>query len=277
MTMTDTKNDLQTMSAELAALAADGDSSALAQLWELNRGLLRSMFWKWYPSHREQAEACGLTADDFEQEGYFAVLYAAEHYDPEKGFAFSTWLAYAMKRQIYQTLTGGHLRRITGQDGKTRTTSANPLDCCTSLDVPMDAEDDGAATLGDLQPDPAASAEMQSAEERIYTEELHSALEEALHKLPEREEMAIRSRFYEQKTIQEVAEAAGMEPAQAKYAVKSGLGKLRQNPRLNRWHDEVISSHAWHGTGFAAWKHSGSAPERAVEHWEKCENSAQVR
>lgn len=88
----------QEANAALAALAATGNAFALGQLWKINRGLLRSMFWKWYPSHREQADSHGLTADDFEQEGYFAVQYAAQTYDPGKGFAFSTWLQQAMKR-----------------------------------------------------------------------------------------------------------------------------------------------------------------------------------
>lgn len=84
------------------------------------------MFWKWYPSHREQADAHGLTVDDFEQEGYFAVQYAARTYDPAQG-SFAGWLWQAMKRQIQQTLTNGHRRNITGPDGKTITTSADPL------------------------------------------------------------------------------------------------------------------------------------------------------
>lgn len=72
----------QETNAALAALAASGNAFALGQLWEINRGLLHSMFWRWYPSHIEQADAHGLTADDFEQEGYFAVQYAAQTYDP---------------------------------------------------------------------------------------------------------------------------------------------------------------------------------------------------
>ncbi|WP_294818854.1 hypothetical protein [uncultured Gemmiger sp.] len=59
--------DQQATNAALAALAATGNSYALAQLWELNKGLLRSMFWKWYPAHKALADAHGLTADDFEQ------------------------------------------------------------------------------------------------------------------------------------------------------------------------------------------------------------------
>lgn len=57
----------------LAQLAASGNSFALGQLWELNKGLLHTLFWKWYPSHKDLADAHGMTADDFEQEGFFAV------------------------------------------------------------------------------------------------------------------------------------------------------------------------------------------------------------
>lgn len=258
----------QEANAALAALAATGNAFALGQLWEINKGLLRSMFWKWYQSHREQADAHGLTVDDFEQEGYFAVQYAAEHYDPGKGFAFSTWLTYAMKRQIQQTLTGGRRRNITGPDGKTITTSADPLNHCSSLDVPMDAEDDGTATLGDLQADPAAAGDMQDVEERIYTEELHAALEEALSKLTEREERVIRGQYYQDKSVRQICEETGLTRGQAANARNAAFAKLRRNPRLLRWHDEVIQTHAWRGTGFTAWAAGGSVEERAVEYLE---------
>lgn len=42
----------QATNAALATLAAAGNSYALGQLWETNRGLIRSMFWKWYPHHK---------------------------------------------------------------------------------------------------------------------------------------------------------------------------------------------------------------------------------
>ena len=258
----------QEANAALAALAATGNAFALGQLWEINKGLLRSMFWKWYPSHREQADAHGLTVDDFEQEGYFAVQYAAEHYDPGKGFAFSTWLTYAMKRQINQALTGGHRRNVIDADGKLRTVSADPLNRCTSLDTPLDDTDDGAVTLGDLQPDPAAAQAMQAAEDAIYRKQLHNALEEALNKLTEREQAVIRGSFYDGKSVRQIREEQGLTVVQAKTAKASAFSKLRRNPRLLRWHDEVIQTHAWRGTGFTAWAAGGSVEERAVEYLE---------
>lgn len=259
----------QEANAALAALAATGNTFALGQLWEINKGLLRSLFWRWYPSHKAMADAHGLTADDFEQEGYFAVQYAAEHYDPGKGFAFSTWLAYAMQRQIDLALTGGHRRTVTDADGKQHTVSADPLNHCASLDVPLDDEDGGAATLGDLQPDPAAAGELLDVEERLYQEQLHAALEEALYKLTEREQAVIRGNFYAGKSVRQISEEQGLTIGQANTTKANAFRKLRRNPRLMRWHDQVLTSHAWHGTGFAAWYAGGSVEERTVEYLER--------
>lgn len=264
-----TVSEQQEANAALAALAATGNAFALGQLWEMNKGLLRSLFWKWYPSHKTLADAHGLTADDFEQEGYFAVQYAAEHYDPSKGVAFSTWLSCAMQRQIDRALTGGHRRRMVDADGKQGTVSADPLNHCASLDTPLNDEDGSAATLGELQPDPAAASELMDVEERLYREQLHAALEEALNKLPEREQAVIRGNFYDGKSVRQISEEQGLTVGKATIAKEAALRKLRCNPRLMRWHNEIVTSHAWHGTGFTAWAHGGSVQERTIEFLEK--------
>ena len=206
-----------------------------------------------------------LTVDDFEQEGYFAVQYAAEHYDPGKGFAFSTWLAYAMQRQIDRALTGGHRLSVTDADGKQHTVSADPLNHCASLDVPL--TDDTDTTLGDTIAD--ESAGMEQAEETIYRQQLHADLDTALDKLTDAEQAAIRARFYENKSIRETGEQLGVTPSRARTLESNGLRKLRMNPRLMRYREEYIRTHAWHGTGFATWNHSGSVQERTVEGLER--------
>lgn len=110
-------SDQQATNAALAALAATGNSYALGQLWELNKGLLRAMFWKWYPAHKAQADAHGLTADDFEQEGFFAVQHAAQTYDPAQG-AFTTWLTAAMQRHPGRSERGRDSGGRTGRGGR---------------------------------------------------------------------------------------------------------------------------------------------------------------
>lgn len=260
-------SDQQATNAALAALAATGNSYALGQLWELNKGLLRSMFWKWYPAHKAQADAHGLTADDFEQEGFFAVQYAAQTYDPAQG-AFTTWLTAAMQRQIQRTLTNGHARTVTGEDGRQHTTSADLLNHCTSLDVPLDDEDGGSATLGDLQEDATAAAELDAVEDKLFREQLHSALEEALAKLTDREADVLRRRYYQKQPLREVGAAYDVAASRAQQIERTALHKLGRNPKLCRFHDEVIQYHAYRGTGFGSWQHSGSVEEHLVEYLE---------
>lgn len=74
----------QDTNAALAALAAAGNSFALGQLWEINKGLLHRWFWQWYSKNKAVADEHGLTLEDFDQEGFFAVQAAAKAYDPEK-------------------------------------------------------------------------------------------------------------------------------------------------------------------------------------------------
>ena len=260
-------SDQQATNAALAALAATGNSYALGQLWELNKGLLRSMFWKWYPAHKAQADAHGLTADDFEQEGFFAVQHAAQTYDPAQG-AFTTWLTAAMQRQIQRTLTNGHARTVTGEDGRQHTTSADLLNHCTSLDVPLDDEDGGSATLGDLKEDATAAAELDAVEDKLFQEQLHSALEEALAQLTDREADVLRRRYYQQQPLREVGEAYGVAWSRAQQVEKAAMRKLRRNPALCRFHDEVIQHHAYRGTSFGSWQYSGSVEEHLVEYLE---------
>lgn len=65
--------------------------------------------------------------------------------------------------------------------------------------------------------------------------------------------------------MKEIAADDGSSIERVRQISASAFRRLRGNPRLRRWHDEIITSHAWHGTGFAAWAHGGSVEERAVE------------
>lgn len=173
------QTDQQATNAALAALAAAGNSFALGQLWEINQGFLHRLFWQWYSKNKTTADAHGLTLEDFDQEAFFAVQAAAQAYDPEKG-RFLTLLSYYVQNQINKVVCGERGRYISTEDGRQVRISANPLDDCTSFDVPLDAGDDGSGTRGDLIEDPAASQAFQKSEDEIYTEELHTALEEAM-------------------------------------------------------------------------------------------------
>lgn len=259
----------QDTNAALAALAAAGNSFALGQLWEINKGLLHRWFWQWYDRNKAVADEHGITLEDFDQEGFFAVQATAKAYDPEKG-SFATLLGYYVQSQINKAVCGEHSRLVTTEDGKQVRLSANPLNACTSLDVPV-GEDDSGTVLADLQEDPAAAHEFQQAENEIYNEELHAALEEALNKLTPRQADIIRRHYFGGKSFAEIAREDGTTLNAARNHEVNAFIALRQNPALVRWHDDIISTKAWTGTGWNAWNHYGSVEERVTEYIEKKE------
>lgn len=261
------KNDQQATNAALAALAAAGNSFALGQLWEINKGLLHRWFWQWYSKNKAVADEHGITLEDFDQEGFFAVQAAAKAYDPEKG-SFATLLGYYVQSQINKAVCGEHSRLVTTEDGKQVRLSANPLNACVSLDVPV-GEDGSGTVLADLQEDPAAAHEFQQAEDEIYNEELHAALEEALNKLTPRQADIIRRHYFGGKSFAEIAREDGTTLNAARNHEVNAFIALRQNPALVRWHDDIISTKAWTGTGWNAWNRYGSVQERTVEYWDE--------
>ena len=269
------QTDQQATNAALAALAAAGNSFALGQLWEINKGLLHRWFWQWYSKNKAVADEHGLTLEDFDQEGFFAVQAAAKAYDPEKG-SFATLLGYYVQAQINKAVCGEHSRLVTAENGKQVKLSANPLNDCTSLDVPV-GEDGSGTVLADLQEDPAAAHEFQQAEDEICNEELHAALEEALNKLTPRQADIIRRHYFGGKSFAEIAREDETTLNTARNHEVNAFIALRQNPALVRWHDDIISTKAWTGTGWNAWNRYGSVEERVTEYIEKKEAERRER
>ncbi len=254
----------------LAQLARQGNSAALAQLWEINRPVLRRMFWQWYGRNRSIADAAGLTLEDFEQEGFFAVKQAAEYHDPEKG-AFLTSLHYFVLRQIREATYKGGGRYVITEDGRKVRVSAEPLNGAQSLDEPVPWDDDGEVTRADVTPDPAAAQAFEDAERASYIQELRAVLGKALALLPDRQREAITRRFYEGLTLRQTAELDGVTPERIRQLEALALRAMRQNQELRRFYGEDLLARAYQGISFNAWKIGGSVQERLVERQEERE------
>lgn len=268
--------DQQDTNAALAALAAAGNTFALGQLWEINKGLLHRLFWQWYSKNKAVADSAGLTIEDFDQEAFFAVQAAAQAFDPEKG-TFATLLGYYVQNRISKVVCGEHGRLMTTEDGREVRISANPLNGSTSLDTPLDDTDGSSSTLGDLQEDPAAAQAFQAAEEELYTEELHAALEEALNKLTAKQADVIRRHYFGGKCLSEIAREDNTTRNAPHNHEQAAFLALRRNPALARWHDDILSAKAWTGTGWNAWNRYGSVEERVTEYIEKKEAERRER
>lgn len=268
--------DQQDTNAALAALAAAGNTFALGQLWEINKGLLHRLFWQWYSKNKAVADSAGLTIEDFDQEAFFAVQAAAQAFDPEKG-TFATLLGYYVQNRISKVVCGEHGRLMTTEDGREVRISANPLNGSTSLATPLDDTDGSSSTLGDLQEDPAAAQAFQAAEEELYTEELHAALEEALNKLTAKQADVIRRHYFGGKCLSEIAREDNTTRNAPHNHEQAAFLALRRNPALARWHDDILSAKAWTGTGWNAWNRYGSVEERVTEYIEKKEAERRER
>lgn len=194
--------------------------------------------------------------------------YAAKHYNEEQG-SFTTYLSYALLKQIRTATCGEHTRGVTTDDGRRVAVSANPLNECSSLDVRLDEADEGSSTKGETIEDPAAAQAFQQAENGILTVELHNALEEALNKLAAKQADVVRRHYFKGKAISEIAREDGTTRSAAQNCEQAAFITLRRNPQIQRWRDEIISTRAWHGTGWSAWNGHGSVEERAAEYWDE--------
>lgn len=237
----------------LAARAKAGDKEAAAQLWQQNRGLLGTWGRRLYAAYRERAAASGVTLEDVEQISFPAVAAAACGYDTAQGTQFTTYLAYHFRREFF-ALVGLRTERQ----------KQEPLCRACSLDAPIDAEDAEGTTRGELVPD--AGAQMENAEEKIWTEQLHAALEDSLQAIDPRLASVLRQRYFSGMTHTQLAAVMGVSKQHVQSQEQAGLRAMRRRNscRLAQFRAEIVSR-AYRHTGFSAWKTGGSAPERWAE------------
>ena len=239
----------------LAARAKAGDKEAAAQLWQQNRGLLGTWGRRLYAAYRERATASGVTLEDVEQIGFPAVAAAACGYDTAQSTQFTTYLAYYFRREFF-ALVGLRTERQ----------KQEPLCRACSLDAPIDAEDAEGTTRAELVPDAGAAARMENAEDKIWTEQLHAALEDSLQAIDPRLASVLRQRYFSGMTHTQLAAVMGVSKQRIQSQEQAGLRAMRRRNscRLAQFRAEIVSR-AYRHTGFRAWKTGGSAPERWAE------------
>ena len=179
---------------ELVALIQGGERDKLPELWgQVERFVAAQARSRLVLS----GGLGGVEFDDLYNAGYLALVAAADTYDPLAGRAFIGWLALALKTAFAEA--GGY---------RSRKQACDPLHRAGSTDAP--AGEDSDTAIGELIADPAASLALQDAEDRIWLEQLHDALEKALAELPTQQGGTLRGRFYQAHTLEEIAAAEGV-------------------------------------------------------------------
>ena len=189
----------------------------------------------------------GVTAEDLCQSGFLAMVEAADRYDAGSGKSFHGFLAFYL--QSYFAEAAGY-----------RTSRRDAVDFATGLDAPIPGTDD--LTAADTVQDPAAAA-FDEAEQRIWLEQLHEALERALDQIPGEQSDILRRRFYAGQTLSAIGEEYGVGLETIRQRERSGLRSMRQG-QARRELKQFVDTPYYTGTGLASFRHSGSQPERLV-------------
>ena len=225
---------------ELAQRIKAGEKDLVGELWNQTERLLKYMIDRELVStdKAERAEAAGVTREDLLQESYFALLQAVEAYDPESGFAFSSFLKWPLKNVVNRAI-----------GIKTQKDREAPLSSAASLDAPIanDSEDTYAQVLADPS-DPIGDLTDQ-----IFRESLHEDLEKSLAELSDREAEVIRAKYYGGQTIEQIGARVGCSGERARQIEEEALEALRMKTKLQEYRDEIISHYAYRGS-FRKWK-----------------------
>ena len=243
---------------ELSRRAKTGDKTAVNKLVESNLLLVVSIAKKYY--------GCGLPLLDLIQEGNIGLITAANKYDGEKGFRFSTYATYWIRQAISRAL---------GEQSRTIRIPANMIDLLnkikkatveltqslnrqptdeelaeklgveidkvqaaldiaqvsSSLDTPID--DEGETSMGDLIADTKAS----NVGDDLIKEANSQIIEGVLSTLSNREAEIIRMRFGigrdRPMTLEEVGTHYGLSRERIRQVETKALRKLRNPMRTN--------------------------------------------
>lgn len=242
----------------LSARALNGDKSAIDELVNCNLLLVVSIAKKYY--------GCGLPLLDIIQEGNIGLIKAAEKYDGEKGFRFSTYATYWIRQAISRAL-GDQSRTIRipsniiellnkikkANSELTQTLNRKPTEeeiaaaigveldkvqtaldmsqATTSLDVTVD--DDGETSMCDLIADRKAKNPLDG----LIAEANAEVITRILSTLNDKENKVLTLRFGigQEKglTLEEVGQQMGVTRERIRQIESKALRKLRNPARAS--------------------------------------------
>lgn len=211
---------------ELALKIQAGETAYRADLWEAVRKLMYKLVRPYLPF----AERQGYDLDDLIQESYFAMEEAVRVYDPEAGFAFTTYLNFQVKRAARTLLLYWR--------GQRRYVDAVSLDTTAS-----ESED---TPLLNLIPDENSPFET-AATDRIQNSELRESMKRHLH--PE-EYKVLQDRYWQCLNLKETGALFGHGADWVR------LVELRALKKLRHFRNEFSDEYCYRHKGLAAYRTS---------------------
>lgn len=190
---------------ELAVRVQSGESALLLELWQ---GVRLFALQQANRRLRLLRGRGGAELEDLLQAAFLALFDTLERWRADRG-AFLTLYGMCLKTAFSEASGGRTVRQ-----------SRDPLNMALSLDSPLGDEED-AATLGELLPDPAAEEHMGAVEEMDRLSHIRLLLNTVLDELPPEQAAEIRAVYYLQA------------PVKNRKAHEAALRTLR-HPRISR-------------------------------------------
>jgi len=208
---------------ELAVQIQQGNKELCAELWgQVQRFIVMKARGYHAAAVQARGHANGCEVDDLIQAGYLGMLDAVRYFDASKEWKFLSYLKMLL-RSHFAEATG--VRRPKQQH--------DALNISLPLDKPMS---DGGGTFLDALSSVLISGEdnlEDSVCEVVYLQQLHGALEQCIAELPERQQVVVRQRYYEGRTLEAIAEEHGCTRANIQQHERRALFNLYQNRDIN--------------------------------------------
>ena len=234
---------------EYAQLIKKGREDLYPVLWESVRGFVALQAIKRFKITHGFG---GVEIEDLIQSGYLALVSAVRYYSPEDGYSFLTVLGNCLKTEFARA--GGY-----------KTSKRDPLSSALSLDAPIGDPEDDLSLMDTLK---SQNDVIESIEEKVYTAQLHEALERELNIIPADCARAIRLEYFSEKSESDICNMLGISTKHYKTLHNKGLRELR-DPKIRKRLEGYLYDKIdyYHANGFATYKRSQlrTTEEKAME------------
>lgn len=202
----------------------NGETDLMPELWENVHAFIA---WRARRLLSAIENRRGVEVDDLVNSGYFALLDAIRTYRRDES-GFLSWLSIHL-RNSFSATTGF----------RTQAQKNDTLRFSVSLSLPLD--DESGDTLGDILADPGVDGQFEAVEQKIYIEQLRSALLDVVDKLPPQQADTIRHRYFEGQTYAEIGKGLEVSTSRAQQLEDEALRKLRSPEAIKRLESFVDS------------------------------------
>jgi len=257
------KDYLNYSNEDLCVMYQNGDKLALEYLYRNNTGLIETYAKLYYPACRNAA----IDYDDLKIAAWLGMQHAAEIFDIEKGFKFTTLACWWIKREVIREINkiGNTVRITEGVNSKARNfEKCFTSDECEGIDDAINiyereygcrlsreeannlvnivvsyynmpslnapTGDEHGTEFGDL------IESKYSTEDKLFEDMNKSALYQALSELDEKESSALAMRYgllnYDKMTYSEISKMLGLSSEGVRQIVIKAKRKLRFNEVL---------------------------------------------